>query len=402
MIFRPTAKLAAKLKIEALETLPLDPNPLADWSATMFSANRLQYLLVANTRSLYSLLLVGQGLTNGHKFSEALIESLRNALAKAGLAHRFQDEIESSCQVVRFAKAHDRSVTGSMNDLVFHAKADLIADGRTSQDTNVRLNEIPFSSLDYRHPVEVFRSLFASDSEPQVPNSRTVYKGNKTVSNKKTKQGNSNAKAWIKAESPSSKTNEKSAEPTKGLVYHFKITIIGVNPPIWRRIQVGDITLDQLHECIQTAMGWFNSHLHQFVIKNEYYGDPALMDDIECFDSKQTKLSHILPTSKKRFSFVYLYDFGDSWEHEILYEGADPAESGSRYPLCLEGARACPPEDVGGIWGYEEFLKAMADPDHDEHESFLEWCGGTWDAEKFDPASATKKMKRGLPNWRDG
>jgi Plasmid pRiA4b ORF-3-like protein len=116
-------------------------------------------------------------------------------------------------------------------------------------------------------------------------------------------------------------------------------------------------------------------------------------------DSTSTKLSDILPKSGKRLRFEYEYDFGDCWQHEVLFEGCVRAERAKGYPLCLEGARACPPEDVGGTWGYEEYLEAMADPEHERHEECMGWRGA-FDREAFDPVKATKGMKRGLPDWR--
>ncbi len=98
--------------------------------------------------------------------------------------------------------------------------------------------------------------------------------------------------------------------------------------------------------------------------------------------------------------FEYEYDFGDSWSHDVLFEGCLQADPGCRYPLCLEGERACPPEDVGGTRGYLDFLEALADPDHEEHDTFRRWVGRRFDPESFDPAKTTKRMRRGLPNWR--
>jgi hypothetical protein len=191
--------------------------------------------------------------------------------------------------------------------------------------------------------------------------------------------------------------------PASERLYQFKITLLDTQPAIWRRIQVKDGTLDKLHEHIQTAMGWTNSHLHHFRIGEQLYGDPLLMqenfEEMEYEDSTRTKLSDILPRSGRRFAFEYEYDFGDGWRHEVLFEGCLRAERGKRYPVCLEGARACPPEDVGGTWGYEEFVEAMADPGHERHEEFLGWRG-PFNPEAFDPVKATKRMWRGLPDWR--
>jgi hypothetical protein len=129
----------------------------------------------------------------------------------------------------------------------------------------------------------------------------------------------------------------------------------------------------------------------------QVYGDPDLLEDeFEFADSTETMLSDVLP--RKRFAFKYQYDFGDSWEHEILFEGCPPAEK-AKYPICLEGERACPPEDVGGIWGYQEFLAAIADPKHEQHRELRRW-GGKFSPEQFDAEKASKAMKKGLPDWR--
>ncbi len=187
-------------------------------------------------------------------------------------------------------------------------------------------------------------------------------------------------------------------------LFQFKISLKGTKPAIWRRIQVEDCTLDKLHEHIQTAMGWTNSHLHQFIIDGAQCGDPELLDDdfeeFDGVDSTRTKLSKILPKSGEGLAFRYEYDFGDSWDHEIVFEGSPTPEPGMKYPLCVEGQGACPPEDVGGIWGYSEFLAALANPKHERHDELLEWAEG-FNPDEFDPAVVTKEMKKGLPKWRD-
>ncbi len=192
--------------------------------------------------------------------------------------------------------------------------------------------------------------------------------------------------------------------PARDRVYQFKITLKVVEPPIWRRIQTRDCTLDKLHERIQTAMGWTNSHLHQFEINGVVYGDPELLyegweDEEPPVDSLETRISQVVPKDGKPFRFDYEYDFGDGWEHEILFEGCLCAEKGVRYPLCVEGERACPPEDVGGPPGYEEYLESLSNPDHEEWEETSDWRG-PFRPEHFDVPAATKAMRRGLPNWR--
>jgi Plasmid pRiA4b ORF-3-like protein len=194
-------------------------------------------------------------------------------------------------------------------------------------------------------------------------------------------------------------------KPTAKTVYQFKITLFDSRPTIWRRILIPDGTLDDLHESIQTAMGWTNSHLHQFEIGRKRYGNPELLDDdwsgSKVISSLDTQLGELFGGKRPAKKFHYTYDFGDGWEHLIEFERATSAEAGKKYPCCVDGARACPPEDTGGIWGYAHFLEAIGNPKHEEHETYLEWIGGTFDPEKFSPSAATKAMGKGLPNWRD-
>jgi hypothetical protein len=215
-----------------------------------------------------------------------------------------------------------------------------------------------------------------------------------------------------RVQSPTKRAKAAKADPAasskpaakRNTLFQFKIVLEGSKPPIWRRIQTKDCTLDKLHEHIQTAMGWLNCHLHLFRIDGQIYADPMLMEEDfiawNCADSTHTRISEILPADGKRFAFSYEYDFGDSWLHEIIFEGCLPATPGGRYPLCLEGERACPPENVGGIGGYAEFLKVLADPGDERHVEWTRWVG-PFAPEKFDPNQATRAMRKGLPDdWR--
>jgi len=186
---------------------------------------------------------------------------------------------------------------------------------------------------------------------------------------------------------------EKQKTVGLGSIYRIKVTLKGLKPPIWRRIEVSDrITLAKLHSVLQVVMGWTNSHLHHFRIGKIYYGEPDPDFGGDTVNEKSVKLSQ-LPLREKR-KFIYEYDFGDSWEHEILIEKILPASEGEKAPVCLKGSRACPPEDIGGVWGYAEFLKAVDDPQHPEHEDMMEWIGGQFDPEAFDLDEVNQYLKK--------
>ena len=160
------------------------------------------------------------------------------------------------------------------------------------------------------------------------------------------------------------------AEPAKksAAVYQLKITLRDSKPPIWRRVQVKDCTLAKLHEIIQVAMGWEFSHLYSFDVNGTNYADLDMTgDELDMEDDRKAKLNRLVPGEK--FKFGYLYDFGDNWEHEIVVEKILPPEAGKTYPVCVAGKRAGPPEDVGGVWGYHEFIEAMQNPKHPRHAS---------------------------------
>ena len=178
-------------------------------------------------------------------------------------------------------------------------------------------------------------------------------------------------------------------------VYQIKITLTGFQPPIWRRMQVrGNITLAVFHGVVQVVMGWSNSHLHRFIMQGTTYERPE-QGDVGANKPKDERNFAVCDlVSQEGSQFTYVYDFGDNWQHDLLVEKIHPAEEDTHYPICLEGARACPPEDVGGIPGYEHFLDAIREPTHPEHQECLDWIGGTFDPEKFDLDKVNRTLRR--------
>ena len=177
-------------------------------------------------------------------------------------------------------------------------------------------------------------------------------------------------------------------------IYQFKITLEGIKPIIWRRIQVPETySFWDLHVAIQDAMGWEDYHLHEFEILNPKTGIKDNIglptddwgDEGNILTGWKTPISSYFSALNKKAT--YQYDFGDSWDHKVVLEKILPFESGVQYPRCLAGERACPPEDCGGIWGYESLLEIMKDPEHEEYEERMEWLGGEFNPEKFNPDS---------------
>lgn len=188
---------------------------------------------------------------------------------------------------------------------------------------------------------------------------------------------------------------KKSAAPT----YQLKVILVDAQPLIWRRLCVpGNANLGWLHAVLQVAMGWTNSHLHHFLTSEARYSDPRHMEDMGFGgepdrDEAKATLMRIAPAAGAQFG--YEYDFGDSWAHVITVEKILPPDaSTAKTALCLEGARACPPEDCGGVWGYANLLKILKNRKHPEHKEMMAWAGGAFDPKRFDAANVNLRLQK--------
>lgn len=182
----------------------------------------------------------------------------------------------------------------------------------------------------------------------------------------------------------------------KHLIYQFKVTLDGISPPIWRRIQVPAIySFWDLHVALQDAMGWFDYHLHAFHLSKSKRSQVEIgipdneIEDPQILPGWEVPITEYF--NEPGLTAVYKYDFGDGWEHEILFEGILVKEEEVKYPTCTAGERACPPEDCGGIPGYFSLLDIIKDPNHDEYEEMINWLRGhvknyyPYNPDKFDP-----------------
>ncbi|HYV37512.1 MAG TPA: plasmid pRiA4b ORF-3 family protein [Gemmataceae bacterium] len=172
-------------------------------------------------------------------------------------------------------------------------------------------------------------------------------------------------------------------------IYQLKVTLADIKPPIWRRIEVADCSLAKLHDIIQECMGWHGGHLWSFEIGGEDYGaDP--FGELDMADPKKARLAKFVEAGYAKFN--YTYDFGDNWIHHIVVEKVLDADSKVRYPRCVKGARACPPEDCGGPWGYADFLEAINNPGHERHAEMMEWHSQSFDPERFEVGAINRNL----------
>jgi hypothetical protein len=177
---------------------------------------------------------------------------------------------------------------------------------------------------------------------------------------------------------------KKSAVPAE--IYQLKVTLLGTDPPIWRRLLVhADLTLAQLHDVLQSAMGWEDGHMHEFRIGSRHFGRPDPEDRLMGMASVENECTAPLFSVLGRLGAkaIYTYDMGDSWEHGIVLEKRLPSDPNTTYPVCTDGQLACPPEDCGGIPGFYDLVEAISDPNHERHEEMLDWIGDDFDPQAF-------------------
>lgn len=180
-------------------------------------------------------------------------------------------------------------------------------------------------------------------------------------------------------------------------VFQIKITLVGSKPPIWRRFLIDpNENLFNLHLVIQILMGWTDSHLHQYIQGKTFFAMPDRSDEgsfgSERLDESKFKIFQVL--DKPKAKIIYEYDFGDSWGHVLVLEKILPQEESKKYPVCLDGALACPPEDCGGIFAYRNILEIIGNPDHEDHEEMIEWLDDEFDPKEFHLSVINSRLQR--------
>ncbi len=378
MIFRVSSKLGKKIHVRPEDILPTMANPYCDWSANIFTANRSQYIIIMNTVSLFSIVTHGRGITNDSTFLKRAIRLIEEMLSDIGHACIFERFVATHTERIQFSKFLNASVIGSMNELVRHAKWYLSRENLSPYQTSLRLNRIPMGSLKYGFPIEVFINL-----QGELGQATTFDEDEERMKR-------------MNVQHPPAPPNQASARSyccrkRFQRVFQFEIALQEIRPTIWRRIQVPDCySFWDLHCAISDAFGWLDYHLHLFTIcrpassQRDLIGIPEEEDYDENNFKPGWKLKIADYFSSANRACDYLYDFGDKWHHSVILEKVLPREKGVRYPRCLDGRRACPPEDVGGPHGYGRFLKQVDYLNAPEHKETLDWCGGQFDPDAVD------------------
>jgi hypothetical protein len=188
----------------------------------------------------------------------------------------------------------------------------------------------------------------------------------------------------------------KGSAANAGKIYLIEITLMESSPRIWRLVAVpGDYSLGQVHDVVQAVFNWTDTHLHEFEIGKQTYGrysedEDEFGADEDFEDEAEFRLCDLIARKGKKF--IYTYDFGDNWDHELVVRDIVMPEEGVAYPACLAGERAAPLEDRGGIWGYEAKLEALKNPEHKDHEDIVEWMGADFDPEAFDLSAINERL----------
>jgi hypothetical protein len=195
------------------------------------------------------------------------------------------------------------------------------------------------------------------------------------------------------------RTRYQALAMTAASIARLKISLDGVEPPVLRRLEVPlDIRLDHLHLAIQAAMGWTNSHLYEIRAGDVGWGEPHPDWPDGPQNARKARLIDVLEDSGKK-KLCYLYDFGDGWEHTIKVERVLDAGPGVSYPRLVEAVGRCPPEDIGGPWGYAEFLEAIADPKHERHVELADWLADDFDPKAVDAGQLAEAVASLAKSW---
>ena len=379
---RCTAKLLDRLEVAPAPAPPPSTTRLGDWYATFLPLRPVHLVLLVNANTRLAAVLPARKLA---KLAERIPEAIADVLRTLGAPARVITAERAAMGEIVFAKTADRSVNGTMNEFVFHTE--LVRPGGSRAELlslAMELSRTPVSPLGHERPDDAARRVLGIPAG--VMPRFSEHEGRIAA-----------AIAALSADAPARPAARPHAPAALAApatrVLELRVTLRGVHPAIWRRVQVfGAVSLQGLHRILQAAMGWENRHLHEFVAGEVAYGklDPEFP---AWRDQRSARLAKVLREPGDRL--LYRYDFGDGWEHDVALERVLEAEPDARYPRVIAGARACPPEDCGGEPGYDHLLEVLGNPGHPEHRELLRWVGGAFDPEVFDARATNRALQGG-------
>ena len=372
LVVRGTKKLRDRVKGAPVVDGEVSTTALGDWFANALFW-RPQVALLVNSRTLLPVFMELAPAATLLARAPAAIEAV---LRRHGVDEAFLASERKAMSEVRIGPTNDRHVVGVMNEFAFHGEFRWKEGQHDLEALSIRMSSLIVGRLNEGSP-DLALSAVVGRTEPLA--TVIAFPGGRTP--------------------PVSMPRASVA----GHVFQLKITLLDTKPPIWRRVLVdGRSTLDHLHEVIQAAFGWWNCHLHEFEVGRTRYGIPDPDEDWgePPRDERRTRLDAIASVGS---SFRYTYDFGDGWEHRVVVEKVLTSTADIALPACIDGRRACPPEDCGGTWGYRELLEILADRSHPEHEHRREWLGGESDPAVFDAREFEDNLRNGrLARFDDG
>lgn len=368
LVVRGTKKLRDRLK-KAPAAGPDDASTtqLGDWFATALFW-RPQVALFVNQQTFIPVLVE---LAPAATLLDRVLEAIETVLRHHGLEQEFLTAERGAMADVRLAPTNDRRVVGVMNELTFQAEVRREHGVTDLVELSLDLAQVILGPLHNRgdSPDRALAALVGSAG----PLAKVIP-----------------LRPDVATPAPA------SAAPTcgSGGVFQLKVTLRGTKPPVWRRVLIdGSSTLDHIHDVIQAAFGWWDYHLHDFEIDGTNYGVPDPDDDdwgLPTTDESDVRLDSVAGAGSR---FLYRYDFGDNWRHDVVVEKVLPADATMTLPACVDGRRACPPEDCGGTGGFARLLEVLADPRHPEHGERLDWIGRPFDPATFDPSEFEENLR---------
>ena len=366
LVVRGTKKLRDRVKGPAAAEGDQSTGALGDWFATALFW-KPQVVLAVNARTFLPVFFP---LAPATTLLERLSDEIAKVLALHGVDKATIEAERAAMSDVRIAPTNDRSVVGVMNEFAFLGEHFFEGD---LTELSLRLAGTPVGPLRAGDgfPDAALAALVGlappNLTEPELPPNVIPFPGMKPVAAPATESVAPRAKKDV-----------------SGSVFQLKVTLLNTKPPVWRRILVNSsTTLFELHEVIQAAFGWWNCHLHEFEINRVQYGtaDPDWDFGPPTVDERTTRL---IDVADEGSSFHYTYDFGDDWRHKVTIEKRVTIEHGTTVPACIGGRRACPPEDCGGPWGYQDLVAALAG-DPSATDARLDYVGPNFDPAAFRP-----------------